>query len=300
MNNIDSIVINYDSQALWIMNILLGVIMFGVALDLKVEDFKKLFETPKSILVGFSAQFILLPLFTFIFVLLYEPHPSVALGMMLVAACPGGNISNFITYFGKGNTALSISLTALASMTCFVLTPVNFQIWASFYPPTQKLLQSTEIGIFDMLLLLMVILIIPLCIGMYVRTLFEEWSIKVNKILSPLSFFAFILLVIVACYNNKTHFLEYFGLVLKLVFFHNLIALIIGYSWGRIWGLDTPSVRTLTIETGIQNSGLGLAIIFSFFDGLGGMALIMAGWGVYHTISGLTIATYFRWRDRKS
>ena len=130
---------------MWVLNLALAVVMFGVALGITVMDFKQLFRSPKILLVGVLSQFILLPLITFIFVLCIKPQPSIALGMIMVAACPGGNISNFMTHLAKGNTALSVSLTAMATAMAVFMTPFNFQFYGSLYQPTAQLLKTVEL-----------------------------------------------------------------------------------------------------------------------------------------------------------
>src|SRR4030065_889598 len=122
IENLDSLKINFDTEGLWVLNITLAIIMFGVALGITMDDFKRLFKKPKILLTGVISQFILLPLVTFLFIKLVNPMPSIALGMMMVAACPGGNISNFMTQMAKGNSALSISLTAFSTLVCLVMT----------------------------------------------------------------------------------------------------------------------------------------------------------------------------------
>ncbi|MCB0471177.1 MAG: bile acid:sodium symporter, partial [Flavobacteriaceae bacterium] len=129
MELLDEVKINFDSQGLWVLNIALAVVMFGVALGITVRDFKQLFASPKVVLAGIVSQFVLLPLVTFLVVMLLKPQPSIALGMFMVAACPGGNISNFMTHLARGNTALSVSLTAFSTALALIMTPFNFELY---------------------------------------------------------------------------------------------------------------------------------------------------------------------------
>ena len=124
------------------LNIALAIIMFGIALDIKVVDFKRLLKNPKIVLVGLLSQFILLPFLTFIAICIIKPYPSFALGMILIAACPGGNVSNFFSKMAKGNTALSVSLTAFATLLCLIMTPLNLQLWGSLYEPTNTIFKK--------------------------------------------------------------------------------------------------------------------------------------------------------------
>ena len=291
--DIDAIQINFSTDALWMLNIALAIIMFGVALDIKIEDFKRLFNHPKILLVGVLSQFILLPLLTYLAILIIKPYPSFALGMILVAACPGGNVSNFFSKMAKGNAALSISLTAFATLVCIVMTPLNLQFWGSLYEPTAQILKTVSLDPFKLLKLVLLILGIPLILGMLVNHYQENLSKKINKILKPFSVIFFLILIVMALLNNIQIFKEHIHLVLFLVIFHNFYAYGIGFITAKTAKLSLKDTKTITIETGIQNAGLGLLLIFSFFDGLGGMALLAAFWGVWDIFSGMTLAYFW-------
>ncbi|WP_299008193.1 bile acid:sodium symporter family protein [uncultured Tenacibaculum sp.] len=290
---IDDIKINFDTEALWMLNIALAIIMFGIALDIKIEDFKRLINNPKILFVGLLSQFILLPLLTFILIYIIKPYPSFALGMMMIAACPGGNVSNFFSKMAKGNTALSVSLTAFATLICLVMTPLNLQLWGSLYEPTNIILKSVSLNPFELFKLVLLILGIPIILGMLVNHYHHEMAKKINKLLRPFSIFFFIILIVVALYDNANIFKNYIHLVLFLVIFHNIYAFVIGYVTAKSFKLNNKDCKTISMETGIQNSGLGLLLIFSFFDGLGGMALLAAFWGVWDIFSGMMLATYW-------
>lgn len=290
---IDDIKINFDTEALWMLNIALAIIMFGIALDIKIEDFKRLINNPKILFVGLLSQFILLPFLTFILIYIIKPYPSFALGMMMIAACPGGNVSNFFSKMAKGNTALSVSLTAFATLICLVMTPLNLQLWGSLYEPTNIILKSVSLSPFELFKLVLLILGIPIILGMIVNHYHHEMAKKINKLLRPFSIFFFILLIVVALYDNADIFKNYIHLVLFLVIFHNIYAFAIGYVTAKSFKLNNKDCKTISMETGIQNSGLGLLLIFSFFDGLGGMALLAAFWGVWDIFSGMMLATYW-------
>lgn len=291
--NVDALQLNFNAEALAGLNIALAVVMFGIALSIKPQDFKLLLQEPKAAFLGIFAQFIALPTLTFLLVLALQPSASIALGMILVAACPGGNISNYMTHLAKGNTALSVCLTAFASVAAIFLTPFNLQFWGSLYPPTQALLTSIELNIWDVFKIIFLILGIPLIAGMSTNHYFPSLAKRLSKLLKPLSFFVFVALVFIALANNFQQFLDYVHYVVFLVFLHNLIALSTGYGLGALFKLSLQNRKTLAIETGIQNSGLGLLIIFSFFNGLGGMALVAAWWGIWHIVAGLSLSSYW-------
>ncbi len=291
--SLDDLRLNFNQDSLWVLNVCLALIMFGVALDLKVSDFKRLLETPRASVVGLTSQFILLPFVTFLLVWLIKPQPSIALGMMLVAACPGGNISNFLTHLSKGNTALSVSLTAIGTVLAIVMTPFNLELWAGLYPPTAQLLKEVRLDALDVFKAILLLAGLPLTVGMISAHYFPDMAAKVSKGVKPVSILIFLAFVVIAFANNVDHFMNYIHLVVIIVFVHNAVALLTGYWAARLSGLALADQKTIAIETGIQNSGLGLLLIFSFFNGLGGMAIVAAWWGIWHIVSGLVIASYW-------
>ncbi len=290
MQQLDGVKINFDSEGLWVLNIALAVVMFGVALGITIHDFKNLFKQPKLVLLGVLSQFVLLPFITFLVILLIKPQPSIALGMMMVAACPGGNISNFMTHLAKGNTALSVTLTAFATFLAIFMTPLNFQVYGNLYQPTAQILKTVSLDPLELFKVVGLILGIPLILGMSLRKKNEKLALKMSKILKPLSIIVFIAIVIIAFSNNLDIFNDYVHHVLAIGIGHNLLAILLGLIIAKLFRLSFKDQKTLAIETGIQNSGLGLLLIFTFFNGLGGMAILAAFWGIWHIISGLTLA----------
>ena len=299
MKELDTVQIHFDSNGLWVLNIALAVVMFGVALSITVNDFKVLLRQPKLILIGILSQFILLPLLTFLLITIINPLPSIALGMMMVAACPGGNISNFMTHLAKGNTALSVSLTAFATFLAIIMTPFNFQFYGNLYEPTAQILQSVELKPLDLVKIVTLILGIPLVLGMFLRSKKPQIAIKLSKLLKPFSIIVFIAIVLIAFSNNLDVFNAYVHHVLLIGISHNILAILLGLIVAKLFMLSVINQRTIAIETGIQNSGLGLLLIFTFFNGLGGMAILAAFWGIWHIISGLLLAFYWSHKTKK-
>ena len=290
---IDTIQINFSESSLLIMNIVIGFIMFGVALDLQLADFKQAIKRPKSFLIGMGCQFFILPAFTFLMVIIIQPHPSIALGLFLVAACPGGNLSNFLTHLAKGNTALSISMSAVATVVAIIMTPLNTIFWASRYEPTREILKEFSINAVDMLSTIFLMLGLPLVIGMVIRAKFPTFAQKVTGFMMKLSIVVFIAFVGIMLANNFNVFLKYVGVVAIIVMVQNALALLSGYGAATLLKVPIRDRRAISIETGIQNSGLGLVLIFNFFGGLSGMALVAAFWGIWHIISGLSVALFW-------
>jgi len=296
--SIDAIQLNLGDGGLLVMNISLAVIMFGVALELSMNDFRRLLKDPKPTLVGLFSQFVVLPLITFLLVLFFQPHPSMALGMFMVAACPGGNISNFFSLLAKGNAALSVSMTAVVTALAIIMTPFNFTLWASFYGPTSAILKDIHISLWEVFKIIGLILGVPLILGMAVRHFKENLADRIASWIKWFGIIFFAGFVLVAFAMNYENFLNYVHLVIIIVFFHNAFALTSGYGLASAFNLPLNDRKSIAIETGIQNSGLGLLLIFNFFDGLGGMALVAAWWGIWHVVTGLGISWY--WSTGKS
>ena len=290
---LDKVRLNFNGGSMLVINLALAIIMFGVAIEIEFSHFKEIIQHPKAMMVGVFSQFIALPALTFLFIWIVQPTASVALGMILVAASPGGNISNFMTSLAKGNSALSISLTAFATVMAIFMTPLNFSFWGNLYSETSSMVVPIKIDPYQMVKTVMLLLGIPVVLGLLFRKYFEELSYKIAKPLKIFSLVFFIGLIIGAMSMNFEFIINYVHLIILLVIAHNLIALLTGYSLGAIFKLSKRDKRTLSIETGIQNSGLALVLIFNpkLFDGLGGMAFIAAVWGIWHIVSGLIIVS---------
>lgn len=288
---IDQIRLNFNPESLLLLNGLIGLMMFGVSLDLKLSDFKRIFIAPKAPAIGLLAQFILLPAFTFGLTLMIKPYPSMALGMILIAACPGGNLSNIMTYLARGNTAVSVSMTAVSTAAAIFLTPFNLSWWGGLNPHTAPILRQVNLSPADVLMTIFLILGLPMIMGMLVSRAFPNLAEKLRKPFKGFAFIAFIAFIIAALTANWQIFTQVMGLIVLVVALHNATALGLGYLSGKLSGLHPRDRRAVTIEVGIQNSALGLVLIFNFFQGLGGMAIIAAWWGIWHIIAGLVVST---------
>ena len=293
---VDQISLNFSKSGLLGLNAVIGLMMYGMALDMKLEDFKRVVRSPKGPAIGLGAQFVLLPAFTFLLTLVLPVTPSMALGMMMVAACPGGNLSNLMTYLAGGNAALSVSMTAVSTAAAVVMTPLNLSIWGSLNPATQAILRKVSLDPVDVFQTIVLILGIPLVLGIGTSRFYPHLADRIRKPFKTVSVVIFCLFVAAALGANWQNFVRAIGLVAVGVFLHNALALTLGYTSARIFGLPERDRRAVAIEVGIQNSALALVLIFQFFAGLGGMAIIAGWWGIWHIISGLTMA--FFWSRR--
>ncbi|MGC9353883.1 MAG: bile acid:sodium symporter family protein [Mariniphaga sp.] len=298
---LDHVRLNFSPTGLLALNIVIAFVMFGVALDIKLQHFKDVIMKPKSAITGVISQFFLLPLVTFGFILILNPTPTVALGMILIASCPGGNISNFMSALAKGNVALSVSLTAIATLAATFMTPLNFAIWGKLYlkyyntAGAGTYLVPIEIDFLQMVQTVVILLGIPVILGLLFSYYFPRITEKVKKPIRQISIVVFIAYVIILLSANFTNFMRFVHVVFLIVLIHNALALGTGFTMGSLMRLPRVDRRTISIETGIQNSGLALVLMFNpkIFPPeleLGGMTVIAAWWGVWHIVSGLAIA----------
>ena len=305
---LDTIRINFSAGGMHIINIVLAFVMFGVALGIQPSMFKEVFKKPKSVVVGLVSQLVLLPALTFLLIVVFNQYitPMVAMGMILVASCPGGNISNFMSQLSKANTELSVTLTAITTSLSTVLTPANFALWGGLYvnfvnPEAGSALRELHIDIYQMFETVFLLLGVPLLIGILVSHYLPKVAQKLKKPMQYFSILFFIMMVVLAFGNNVNLFLKYIGFIFILVLIHNGLALSTGFGMATVFKLPFADRRTLTIETGIQNSGLGLVLLFNpkIFPpdlAIGGMLFITAWWGIWHIISGLSVSLVFsRW-----
>ncbi len=297
MAPIDQVQLAFNPQTLRALNAVLGLVMFGVALELRVDDFKLALKTPKGLALGLVGHHLLFPAMTYVLIWLLRPIPSIALGMILVSSCPAGHISNFLVHHARGNTALSVSVSALSTAVALVMTPLNFAFWGNLHPITSGLMKQVAMSPWEMLEVIVLLLGVPLAAGMSVAHHFPAFAQRVRK---PMKWFSLLVLagfIAGALAANFKYFAAYIELVLVVVFIHNLLALATGYGLSAAMRLPERDRRAITFEMGIQNSGLGLILIFNFFNGLGGMAIVTAWWGIWHIVAGLALASFWRQRD---
>lgn len=287
---LDDIALQIDPTGQAVLAVLLAFIMFSVALGLSVDSFRQVARRPAAVLGGLGLQILVLPALTFVAAWLIAPTASVALGMMVVAACPGGSVSNLFTLTARGDTALSVSLTALSSVVAAVTTPLNIVLWASLNPQTAVLMRGIGLDRAAFLAQTALILAAPLAAGMLLAARAPGLARRLRKPCHTVAFAALLLFAAGAVVSNRAHLGRFGAVVLPVVIGHNALAFLVGYLGARSLGLAAAGRRALTFEIGIQNAGLGLVILLGQFRGLGGAALVTAGWGAWHLIAGALLA----------
>jgi len=301
---LDAIKLNFSEDSLFVLNLTIAFIMFGVALELKPLHFKNLALNPKSAVVGAVSQFILMPILTFSLAIAFRNYitPTIGLGMILVASCPGGNVSNFFSSLARGNVALSVSLTAISDLGAILITPLNFAFWGTLFTKVYALLNASElvrpleIPFIHVLQTIIILLGIPLTLGMLVNLYFPKFTSKILVHVKRLSLIAFGAIIAIMFMKNWEFFVQYIKYIFIIVLIHNALALSLGYSFASLFKRPFKDRKTIAIETGIQNSGLALLLLFNpkIFPpdmAVGGMAFIAAWWGLWHLIAGMIMGS---------
>lgn len=288
---IDEIRLNFNPASIALLNAVLAFLMFGIALDTRLEDFRRVLKMPLAFGVGIAAQFVVLPAITFVLSLLLGVGPSIALGMILVACCPPGNVSNILTHQARGNVALSVSMTAVSNALAIVLMPLNFAFWGHLHPTAAPLFKTIALSPLSMMLHIIAIIGVPFVAGIFTAHRWPALTRRVKRPVGIVSFLALIGFIVGAIAGNWRFFLDYTGVVLLAVALHDALALATGYGCARLFGVPDYDRRAITFEVGIRNAGLGLVLVFSFFGGLGGMAVVAGVWGFWDIIAGLLLAS---------
>jgi len=273
-------------------------VIFTIALDLKVDDFIRVAKRPLPVTVGLAAQFLLLSVGTFIATLFLDLPANIEAGMLLVASCPCGGISNFVTNYSGGNTALAVSITAVANLVALVMTPLNFTWMVASNPNTADWLREIDVNPSLIWINLIIVLAIPLAVGMLTRSWLPGVSNRIRRPLGHLSMFALILFIAAALYMDRHLLVGVTGLFV-IVVLHNGFGLLMGYLAGTVARLPVADKKALVFETGMQNAALAVAIIGSQFGADSGMLVVAGLWAIWHNSSGLALAQVMRVRTAR-
>ncbi len=296
---LDSMQLQFNPNMVFILQAVLALVIFGISLELSFNDFRRLLRSPKPLFVGLFSQLVCLPLLTLGLIVVFEPIPSIALGLMLTAACPGGNMSNVLTHWSGGRTAVSMSLTTFSSLISPLTTPLTFMGLSQLHPSTAKFLQTIHVPMQELIFTICVALVLPLILGMTIAQTAPVVAKKLEKILKKLSLVIFLGFIIMAIAANIQLFLPAMSAIFTLVLVHNALALATGFGLASAFKLPMPERKAITFETGIHNTALGLMLIFAHYHGMGGMALVVAWWGVWHLVTGGILARFWAQRENK-
>ena len=301
--NVDDLRIAFSDGSLTTLKVVVGAILFGIALDTPLSAFAAAIRRPVVIGIGVVAQFLFLPALTFLLTLALHVQGSVALGMILVACCPPGNVSNILTHRARGDVALSVSMTSVGNVLAIVLMPLNFAFWGRLHPTGGPILDrlgsQVDLSVGSMLGEIALVILVPFAAGITIARLWPRVARVGRRIVGPVSFLALGAVIAVGVAKNWDIFVHHLGVVLVAVLLHDALALAIGYAIARATRLPGPSTKAMTFEVGIRNAGLGLLLVFSFFGGLGGMALVAAWWGIWDIVAGLAVAQTWRARSAR-
>lgn len=278
------------------VNVLLALIMVGVGLDLDLDEVRATLRKPLAPAVGLVTQFLLLPAASYALIRVLDPDPAIALGMLVVASCPGGTVSNLVTHLGDGNTSLSIAMTSVSTLAALVMTPFMITFYGARIPSVAPLLADVSLDPIEIVLTLVLVLLLPVAAGIVTAQRRPDLAARLVRPMRLAAVVALLLIVVGAVAANLSTLVESVRSVALAVIAHNLVALGLGFGVATLFRFAPRDRRAITVEVGIQNSALALSLVFTFLGGLAGAALIAAFWGIWHIVSGLTLARVWRGR----
>lgn len=274
------------------VNTLLGIVMFGMGLTLKPSDFKVVFSRPKDVVLGCVSQFVLMPLLAFLLTKAFQLPPELAIGVILVGTCPGGTSSNVMTYLSKGDVALSVGMTAVSTILAPLLTPLLTLLYAG---------QRINVDVVSMFLSIIKVVLLPIVAGFVINHFFQDASQKVVRIMPLVSTTAIVAIVAAVVSANSANIFASGLLILAVVILHNLLGYATGYAVGKLLKLDRTKCRAISIEVGMQNSGLATTLAATHFAQYPLATIPGAVFSVWHNISGAILANIFaRTAEKKS
>ena len=270
-----------------VINYLLGVVMFGMGLTLNLHDFQIVFSRPKDVIIGCLAQFTVMPLLAWILSRLFALDEALALGVVLVGCCPGGTASNVITYLAKGDLALSVGMTGVSTLLAPLMTPLLTWALAG---------KSVDVNVVSMFLSILWVVILPIAAGLVVKWLWPRFTEQATDYLPAFSSIAIAFIVAIIIAANASKLLAGGGVILLVVMLHNLCGLSIGYLIGSLLRLTSAKKRAISIEVGMQNSGLASSLATIHFAAYPLATIPGAIFSVWHNISGAAVAYLYRRR----
>ena len=282
-----------------ILSLVLATMVFSVALELRVEDFRRVASTPRAVICGLVPQFVLLPGATWLATLALDLPPNIEAAMILVASCPGGSLSNVVTHLGRGNTALSVSISAVASVMALLLTPFNLTWMVSTNPATASWLRRLDIDPSGIWWSLLALLALPMTLGLLMGHYQPALTQKLRKPLGRFSVGALLLFIALGLVRERHLLTAQIVPQFAIVILHNAAGLLLGWLCALAFRVAERDRRAVVIEGGMQNSGLALGIIAVQFNADLGMVIIASLWGIWHIVSGMSLAWIWRRKDAR-
>ena len=274
--------------------VVIAVFLFGVALDVRPADVRDVVRRPLVIGAGLGAQYVVMPVLTVLLTLALDVRGSVAIGMILVVCCPAGNLSNILTHRARGDVALSISLTTASNVVAIAITPVAVAFWCGLNPAADDLLRDVSIDAWEMVAEVALLIGLPFAAGLLVAWRFPRFAARAQRYVEPGALVLLLLVVVGGLGGQFEAFRTYVGVVAPAIILQNAVSLVVGYGTGRGLRLAVAGVRAMTFELGVRNTGLALVLALGFFGDLGGVAFVVALWGLWDVTTGLLLSTWWR------
>jgi BASS family bile acid:Na+ symporter len=294
METIDQALFNFSPKVGLAVAVMAGFLVFAVALDLTRDQLRRILKTPKAPGLGLAAQYLILPAAAFGVGMVMAATPSIALGLLLVACCPAGALSNYLTGVARGNVATSVSMTAISTLFSIAVTPLLFAFWASANPETRAVMAQIEIDPARVVVMLLIMLIAPVAAGMTIRARRPRIADKIRLWVRRIAGFVFAVVVAIPILGNISILGSFATIALPPVLTTFTIAVLLGWSLARASGLKAADRRAVALEVAFQNVALAIGLAVTFFHGLAGVAITSILWGVVHLTIGFAIAAMWK------
>jgi bile acid:Na+ symporter, BASS family len=290
MEAIDRATFHFSPTIGLALAVMVGFLVFAVALDLKWAQLHRVFRKPKAPLIGLMAQYLILPSVAFGVGLMMVDTPSIALGLLLVTCCPAGALSNYLTGVARGSVATSVSMTAISTLFSIAATPLLFAFWAAMNPDTQAVLQTIEMNPKRVMMMLVIMLLLPVTIGMLIRAKRPETADRIRLWSRRIAGLVFGVVVAILLLGHVEVLGTFATIALPPVLVTFAIAVALGWGLARASGLSAEDRRAVTLEVAFQNVALAIGVAVVFFPALAGVAITAISWGVVHLTLGFAIA----------
>lgn len=300
MEPIDQALFNFSPTAGLAVAVMVGFLVFAVALDLTWDQFRRVLKSPKAPGVGLLAQYLILPAAAFGIGMLMAATPSIALGLLLVSCCPAGALSNYLTGVARGSVAISVSMTAISTLFSIVVTPLLFAFWASMNPETRAVIERIEIEPVRVMMVLLIMLIVPVSAGMLIRARNHVTADNIRHWVRRIAGLVFAVVVAILLLGNISVLGSFASIALPPVLVTFTVAVLLGWGLAQVSGLKAADRRAVTLEVAFQNVALAIGLAVAFFPQLAGVAITSILWGVVHLTVGFAIAAMYGLQERRA